>query len=236
MKRPLDGWTGRTEAARLLGVTVRTLALWTRQGLLTPRFIGDKREMHYALSDLQMLRLARSDKNTDVWHVKALALQALSTAKSTELRLLEVFDHLGLNGVALDRGEEGIRAICNELTNGWTIAQLLDPSWVRYWGGVFFATDEVYFALVHSALGDDEPWKRFMDFANDVTRGALVEVEESTRASDELRVAYKYFQAGARHLWYVGYMHCRRRHGRRVADVVFDGSHSAVDELIAILH
>jgi hypothetical protein len=107
---------------------------------------------------------------------------------------------------------------------------------VRFWGGAFFSMDEVYFELVQRVMGDDEPWKRFMDFASVVTRAALGDGAEAVRASEELRLAYKYFQGGARHLWYIGYMYCRRSYGRRIADVVFDGSHSAVDELMAILH
>jgi hypothetical protein len=222
-----------------MGVSTRTLLLWARQGLLTPHRIGDRRTVHYRVSDLQLLRRARAEKSTDIWHVKALALQALSAARATELRLLEVFNHLGLNSEPLERDDDSICILYQDAEAGATTAQLLDPTWVRFWGGTFFAMDEVYLELVQRATANDEPWKHFMDFTNTVMRTAMQpggSVEEALRASEELQLAYKYFQGGARHLWYVGYMYCRRSFGKRVADVVFDGSRSAVDELMAILH
>jgi PAS domain-containing protein len=235
----MGDWVGRKEAARLLGVTVRTLSLWTRQGLLAPRFIGNRKEQHYRVTDLQMLRLARSDKSTDIWHVKALALQALSAAKTAELRLQEVFEHLGLDIPPLARDTASVQALYAEAGEVPTPEQLLDPVWVRFWGGAFFGVDETYLELVGLTETEDEPWRRFMSFANEVLRTALRpggHVEEAVRASDTLRLAYRYFQGGKQHLWYTGYMYCRRSFGRRIADVAFDGSHSAVEELMAILH
>lgn len=234
-REPLGEYVGRKEAARLLGINVRTVTLWTRQGLLSPRLLGDKRELRYRRDELQMLRLARADKNTDVWQVKALALQALATARATELRLMEVFDHLGLNAVALDRDPESIRRLYDELEHDLAHSDLRDPSWMRLWGGRFFAMDEVYLELVEDTCRSDEPWKRFMDFSNAVLRAAP-KVADAIAASTELQLAYKYFEAGSRHLWYLGYMLCRRIYGRCVADTVFDGSRSAIDELMAILH
>lgn len=230
-RQQLGEYVDRKEAARLLGVTTRALSKWTQQGLISPQFIDDRKKLQYRRSDVQMLRLAREDKNTDVWQVKALALQALATARASETRLLGLLEHLGFDAPPLDRSTSSIQALYEETLTAPTVTQLQSPEWWRFWAGVFFALDEVYLELVEKACYDDEPWKRYMDFASDTARAAKDE-----RAVPELRAAQRYFHAGARHLWYIGYMFCRRMRGRRVADIVFDGSHSAVDELMAVLH
>ena len=98
------------------------------------------------------------------------------------------------------------------------------------------AMDEVYFELVTQLLGDDEPWKQFTDFANEVTRGAHKKATEAAAVSNDLASAYKYFEGGKKHLWHISYMHCRRLFGIETANEAFDGRRRAVDELMSILH
>ncbi len=229
-RQPLGEYVDRKEAARLLGIGVDALSVWTRQGLISPRFIDDRKRLQYSRSDVQMLRLAREDKSTSIWQVKALALQALATARAMEARVASLLEQLGIDVPPLARDDKSIQALYEMTLSPPTRTQLRDADWWRFWGGSFFAMDEVYLELVSKACYDDEPWKQFMDFTSDVLR-AGAEAE-----TPELAAAQKYFQAGARHLWYIGYMLCRRMRGRRMADAVFNGSQGAVDELMAILH
>lgn len=229
-RQPPSEYVDREEAARLLGVCTKTLAAWTKQGLISPRFLDDRKKLQYRRSDIQMLRLAREDKSINIWPVRAVALQALATARAMESRVTSLLEQLGLDVPPLARDERSIQALYETALTPSTSAQRRDPAWWRFWGASFFGMDEVYFELVSRTCYDDEPWKCFMDFASDVLR----EVDED--GSEELAAAQRYFRAGTRHLWYVGYMFCRRVRGRRVADAVFSGSRSAVDELMAILH
>lgn len=231
MKQPSDDYVAKKEAARLLGVSVRGIERWVDRGLLTPRMPLGRKGVFFLFEDVQALRALREDKSADVWTIKVMAMQAISIARATEARLLQVFEHLGLNATPLARDEAGVQYLYQYTLEETTLEKLTNPAWVRFWAGSFFMMDEVYLELVTLHTDDAEPWLRFMDFANDVSR-RTVELE----AHEDLRAAYRYFDAGKRHLWYIGYMTCRRAHGRRIADQVFGGAKSAVDELMAVLH
>lgn len=232
MKHPPNEYVDRKEAAALLGIGYRTLTNWIAQGLLTAHFPAGRKNVFFKRSDVQALRALREDK-TDLWTVKALAMQALATARASEQRLLQVFEHLGLNATPLPRDEAGVQYLYEYTLEALTEEKLLNPAWVRFWAGSFFMMDEVYLELVTHFTDDPEPWRRYTDFANDVVRATL-ELEGTETA--DLQAAYRYFDAGRRHLTYVSYMTCRRAHGRRIADQVFGGAKSAVDELLAVLH
>lgn len=215
----------------MLGVSLRGLDRWIERGLLTPHTPAGQKHFYFKQSDIQALRALREDKSTDIWTIKVIALQALSAARMAELRLLQVYDHLGLNATPLARDEPGIQYLYAYTLEPLTREKTLNISWVKFWAGSFFMMDEIYFELVTWFTDDDEPWRRFMDFANDTMRTSM-----QLELSDDLRAAYKYFDAGRRHLSHVGYMACRRMHGRRVADQVFREGKTAVDELMAVLH
>lgn len=229
----MDEYVSRKEAAALLGVSVWTLDVWVTQGLLTPRFMSNKKNRMYNLLEVQTLRDMRETKGADIWSVKVLALQALSTARVAETKLGQLLEQLGFGAIPLARDEAGIRDLYAYAAELVVDSKLRNVSWVRFWAGAFFAMDEVYFELLIMHTRDDEPWRQYMNFANEVTHAAACFDEGVT---DQLRSAYRYFEAGKRHLWYIAYMTCRKFHGRRIADRVFNGAQNAVDEILAILH
>lgn len=230
-----EGYMGRKDAARLLGVTVRSLELWCRQGLLVSSSFEGTREKFYRNTDVHLLLAARADKNCDIWMVKAIALQALAAARITEVRVAQVFDLLGLNVVPIHRDDASIAALACEMEEAPSRMQLRDVAWVRYWGGTFFAIEDTYLELAGHVLKDEEPWRRYIEFANRIFEAAHAEVAESLETNEALRLAYNYLRAAKTHLMQAGYLHCRRKYGRRTADGVFDGSVEAVPELVALL-
>jgi len=233
MKKADSEYVSKKEAAALLGTTPRTIQRWVDQGLLSPRLLSDQKNVMFNRVEVQALRAMREDKSTDVWSVKVIALQALATARVAEHKLGLLLEHLGLNSVPLARDEAGVQDLYAYAAEALTDQKLRSPDWVRFWAGAFFMMDEVYLELVAMHTNNDEPWRHYMDFANNVSRAGHVLGEGVTQS---LSAAYKYFDAGKRHLWYVGYMACRKTHGRRIADRVFGGAKGAVDEIMAILH
>jgi hypothetical protein len=174
---------------------------------------------------------ARACKTADIWHTHGLALQALSTARQAERRLTELYTHLGIDVTPLERDEAAVRTLYATVKRGFVAGDLENPEWLRFWGGTFFAIDEVYFEIVQRATADEEPWKVFLDFANSVTR-----TTHQTGIHEALRSAALRFEAGKRNLLYVSFMFCQRLYGVETARYIFSGKPSAVDELMAILH
>jgi excisionase family DNA binding protein len=224
-RQPPDDYIDRTEAARILGVSVRTLDTWVHKNLIVPHsFTGNK--VRFLRSDVFSLLQAGGDRHFDLAQVKTLALAALATARRNEQRMVELYAHLGMEILPLPRDEHSIRALYADVRLGVEPTRVHDTDWLQFWINAFFAIDEVYLELVTHLTGDREPWKVFHDFANAI----LHELAKSTAGR-----APRVFRASRDHLRYVSYMHCRRMQGPKAAGVVFDGRARAVDELNALI-
>jgi hypothetical protein len=95
--------------------------------------------------------------------------------------------------------------------------------------------DPTYFELAGKVLQDDEPWKRYIDFAQQVMTAAREHLLVNAAPMGELVRAHKYFEAAGRNLRHAGYLHCRRTCGARMAEKVFAERPNAVEELTYIL-
>jgi hypothetical protein len=227
-RQPPVGYLTRAETAKELHVSKSTLAHMVRKGLLIPQYFNGNGQF-FLLGDLQALQLATNSREPDARQSHATALMALSAARRADQRVEELFGLMGLDVVALQRDPESVWQLYAEVHKSFRPGDVKNVVFLRYWGGTFFSMEEAYLELVEHVTGDVEPWKVFHDFALRVTQ-VIIEEDESA-----LYVASKYFQAGRAHLRYVSYLHCRRRHGRRIADAVFEGAQTAVQELQAIL-
>ena len=226
-----EEYVTRAEAAEALGVTERSLYNMVKRGILIPRhFKEDWRRTLFLHADVEQLVLTlRGDKSPDLQQVKALALQALSTARRSEQRLSDIFEHLGLDIPPMPRDESFVRALYADAKNGFYPSTVTNAEWLKFWSDMFFGMDEVYFELVTLLTGDDEPWKVFLDFSGEVLR------EMHKRDEDIPAGPKRLFRASREHLRHVGYMHCRRSVSAKIAHTVFDGRASAIDELEAII-
>lgn len=225
---PPPGFLDLNGAAKELNVSSFTVRSMVKRGVLVTHFFEQRRRPFFRVADLQEVQLALRD-STDLQEVKALALQALSAARRTEARQAEMHAKLGIDCVVLQRDASSLRMLYDEAQRDIEPGQLCDPNYVRYWGGCFFSMEEVYLELVGKAVGVEEPWRVYLDFARRLAEGL------HTQRESGLRLAIEYFTAARRHLTNVAYLHCRRMGSARVGDVVFDGRATAVDELSAIL-
>jgi hypothetical protein len=231
MKKQDDAYVTRIEAAAMLEVDPRTLSLWVREGRLKAYTFQKTRKVFFLKVEVQSVMLARAEKNMDIWKVHSIALTALSTAQRAERRLTSLLEQLGLDTEPLPRDDASLRELYLEAQKGVLSSEARDADWLKFWAGAFFTMDEVYLELVERMSGDEEPWKVFIDFANSVTRN-LVEGGYPVQVAS----AVQRFDAGKRNLLHTGYMYCRRVHGRKVANGLFNGRASAVDELMSLLH
>jgi hypothetical protein len=230
MKQEPADYMFAAEAATELHVTKRTLYGMVQRSLLIPRHFKGIRGMHFLRSDVQQLQLTlHGEKSPDLQQVKSMALQALAMARRSEQRLTDILGHLGLDIPPMPRDEGFVRGLYTDAKEGFAPTAVTDIEWLKFWSDMFFGMDEVYLELVTLLTGDDEPWKVFFDFSSDVVR------ELHRRGDDIPESARRLFQAARSHLRHVGYMHCRRMMSAKVANIIFDGRVSAIDELEAVL-
>ena len=222
----------RQETAKALDLSLSGLQQLVKRGALIPHYFLDRknRQQFFRVSDIQALKTVGGERDGDIRQVKALALMALSSARRSETRLDEVYASLGVRLTPLLRDVDSVKALYESAKVEPTRADVRDPVWLSYWGGVFFSMDDVYLSLTQEVIGDTEPWKVFMDFGSKAVRLTIAENEPALYFADKL------FQSGRRHLHHVSYLYCRRLHGRKIANVTFDGTATAVSELYAILH
>ena len=102
-------------------------------------------------------------------------------------------------------------------------------------GGVLFAVDETYLEAVDLLLKSREPWRPFEQFARGLMTMLHRDGAEALALSEDLRLAVKYFSTARAHFRRVSYMLCRRVHGSRIADRIFEEKPSPVNELAALL-
>lgn len=213
-----DEYLGKNEAAKLLEVPPTTLMELVRQGIVVPEYDEDG-GLLFSKRDILLTRESHlGARDMPVWEIASIAQQALATARVSQQRLCDLQDLLGLNHVALDRGEETLYALWEGAMRPLHPKRLASPQWVRYWAGVFFAFDEVYLRLIGKYTASKEPWKHFYDFSSRVLHAKPLEEVE---VSPALRHAYLYFEGARKHLLMVSYYYCRNKHGKRVAEKVF---------------
>ncbi len=224
-RQPPGDYVDKSEAAKLLGVSVRTVDNMIHKNVVVPHSFTGSRKAVFLRADILALLRASSD-GLDLMQVKSLALAALSTSRRNEQRMVELYEHLGMELLPLARDAHSVRALYEEARLGVEPSRVHDADWLQCWTNAFFSMDEVYLELVTHLTGDVEPWVVFHDFAN----GILNELD-----SYGLARPVRIFRASRNHLRHVSYMHCRRTKGAEAAGIVFDGRVRAVDELNALI-
>jgi predicted DNA-binding transcriptional regulator AlpA len=225
-RQPPSDYVDKVEAAKTLGVSVRTLDNMIHKNMIVPHSFAGSRKVVFLRSDVSALMQATGDGGLDLAQVKALALAALSTSRRNEQRMVELYAHLGMELLPLARDTHSVRSLYEEVKLGVEPSSVHDADWLQFWTNTFFSMDEVYLELVTHLTGDVEPWLVFHDLAN-----AILRELDSYGLTRPVRI----FRASRNHLRHVSYMHCRRVKGVETAGIVFDGRARAVDELNALI-
>lgn len=225
------------EAAKVLGVDIRTLQGMVRQGLLQPatsqRSVTSstmfRADEVAAFADMRFKKL-------DLSSVANMAMRAYVISKSNERRINHISDLLGLDLPALDTDEASVVQLFIEAED--FELQAKEPATlqeVRRWATILFSIDEAYLKLVEHYTGSSEPWQPFFDVAQRIIEA--IPARSFLRRRD-LEAGYAYLEAARRHFRSVMYFYYRMKHGQRAADNAFpEMDDRGVDaELTAILY
>src|ERR1700677_2622688 len=122
-----------------------------------------------------------------------MALQALSAWRGTEMRVAILMEHMGLNAPVLQRDASSIVVMLQDLESPIEYIHVTNVDYLKYWGGVFFALDEMYMQAVGILLKNSEPWRCFTEFANRVTHLLYTLGADVLEKSAGLQQAAKYY-------------------------------------------
>lgn len=222
----------KKQAIRRLGVSRNVFWELQRDGVLRPHRIKGKLAPVFLAVEVDVVREAIEKVEHAPWKAIALSKQALSAVRILENRVAAIQDKLGISHVVLERDEDSIHQVIVDILREPGGAEIGRPDWVRYWGAVFFAIDDLYLDLVGQYMNEEEPWKPFHDFSTNVLRNRPV---DTIQVWEELRHAYNFFQAGRQNLIYAAYIYCHRNKDRETAKALFDRKANPIEAVIDAL-
>jgi hypothetical protein len=229
-RSPSEDLVSLPTAARMLGVTARTIHLMCRQGLLDPVYKKPRGPKHFPVNEVAALAEVRH-KKMDLPAVAALSMRAFVIAKANERRLDELFRLLGLRRKVLGTTTTEVVEVYEKAAAALEVERMPLIHELEDWAATFFAIDEAYLRLVISCTASEEPWKVFLDLATKYANNRKFEYFD---AVPELRAAYDQLEAARRNLRMVAYMFCRETKGVSLANTVF-GTRQVSDRLLDVM-
>lgn len=230
--RPQEQLVPIAEAAKLVGMTERTLHSMAERGILEavhPQRRGPKHFRMHDLSALAEIRLKKMDLST----IADLAMQAYVASRSNARRVDDLYYLLGFDSPVLGTSEEEVVALYIRAQEAGTQSRDLPAESVHRWAGIFYSVDESYLELVSQHTGSDEPWKVFVDLANTF----LSEMPtDSFSTNPPLKSAYAYLSMARTNLRTTSYHFCRHRFGIATAGKVFRNDASdPIEDLVRLM-
>lgn len=229
-RSPSEDLVSMSTAAKMLGVCVSTVEKMARNGILQPVYKNRRGPKHFPVQEVAALAEIRHQK-MDLPSVAMIAQRALVIAKANERRLDELFRILGLRRKVLDTNATEVVALYENACKTLSIGRHPTVDELEEWAGVFYGIDETYLRLVGQHTASQEPWKVFLDLANQLSARRAYECFD---AVPELRLAHDALEAARRHLRMVAYMFCRETRGVRAANDLF-GDQKITDRLLNVM-
>jgi len=217
------------QTAKMLGVTTRTVANLSKQGMLKPVWKGRKR--FYLRSDVTALLTIFNGK-TDFASMANLAIRAFVKAEMVEKKLEELLNILGFSSHSLDTDEASVTAFYEQAKRGLRREHQTMPQQVMLLAKKLLALSEEFLRLVEQYTGEAEPWKVFLDLAHSTCMRAP---RELFTYDYELASAYGYLDAARRHMRSLSYFYVRIQHGVETATRAFVGDNH-LDPVMSVLY
>lgn len=209
------------EAAKLLGVSERSIRNYVDQGIL--RRLGEGNKIQVALQDI-LSASSLLGRCFDFAATARNALRALVSATRAEKRLTRIELLMGIDSTNLGTNEEEVLAFTAACTSALTdYTQDLSAERVLAWSYQLANVTEEYLDLVDLYTGNDEPWVPFMEVAQKLIESAPQKTFSSRK---DLEIAYGYVAAARKHLRQVAYFYIRRKYGKSKA-------HTAMPDMTA---
>lgn len=229
-RSPQEQLVSLSHAARMLGVSTKTIHSWCRRGLLHPTYKAVRGGRHFPMHEISALAEIIHQK-MDLGDVATIATRALVTAKANERRLNELFQLLGLKRKALDTTPHEVLSLYEQALQRLDFSPQPTIQELDDWAATFYGMDEEYLRLVSKYTASPEPWKVFLDLAAKLAGNRAFECFD---AMPELKAAYSHLEAGRRHLRMAAYLLCRQMHGVTKTNDLF-GKETVTDTLLAVM-
>jgi len=215
--RPQEQLVPLGQAAKIVGMTERTLHSMAERGVLEafhPQKRGPKHFKMHDLSALAELRLKKMDLPT----IADMAMQAYVTARANARRVDDLYYLLGFDTPTLGTTEEEVVSLYVRAQDAIECTETMPAETVHEWAGIFYAIDEPYLELVQLHTASDEPWGAFTELANAFFSRMPT---DSFSTNPPLKSAYAYLSIARTNLRTVSYYFCRHRFGMAIASKVF---------------
>lgn len=203
------------EAAKLFGVTERTIRNYVSRGLLK-RYPGERpKTIYVSLHDLSTVAGLMA-QGMDLPAATDSAVRSLALAANLEKRLERLESLLGVDAVYLPTDEESVVAFyqeCSDLLADYT--EILSAEVILNWAYRFAAVTEEYLEAVATYTGRSDPWALLLDTAQKLFDSAP---RRQFRYRKDLEVAYGYIASARVHLRQVAYFYIRSAYGVRAAN------------------
>lgn len=209
---PPGDYMTKAEAAEALGVTAKMVDVYDRRLLLEAHYPkGARAGKHFLREDVFALADLRAEHKGDfLRRIPQIALRAAAASRRVEKKLDDLMSFLGLNDAALSLEVTDIAAFHLQVEDAARAP--VHAADVMDWAKKLLAVHEEYFELVHLHLGDDEPWKPYLELARELARKA--------RPGSRDSIFIEYARANLRN---VAYFYERTFRSPREADAKFPG-------------
>lgn len=162
-----DLYVTPAEAAELLGVSVEMVHVYDRKQLLEAYYPnGRKAGKRFLAEDVYALvELRQEHKGDFLRRLPQIAMRAVVTSRRVEKRLDELMQFLGLNDVVLPLDATSIALLHFQVEKALVQPRVEDQQELLDWAKKLLAINEEYLDLVKLHLGDEYPWKPYLDLA-----------------------------------------------------------------------
>lgn len=211
-KPQTDGLVPKEEAARILSVSTRTVERMAKQGVLP-----STQEGLFRLSDLSAVSEVLVDGGKfDLASLAQAAIKATVTARRAEKGLEQLSVLLGLDLPELPMEQEEVLALYVKASEANKLG-VEDPraTDILEWSRTFLAVTEEFLDLVSVYTSSQEPWRVFMELAQELSQRAPKARFPGER---DLAAAYSCLNLSRRNLRQVAYFYVRGKKGKRFAD------------------
>lgn len=221
----MDTTVSYQEAAKQLGVNVKTVYRMVRDGLVRPVYQdGQDRLRADELAAVLELRY----QNLTVAEIAALAKTATARVMTLERQLNRLNEFLGLDIPALSCNPDDVvaRYAEVEVLLGTELLPLSDVQFIVRWSRRFYAMGHEQFQLIADHTADPEPWAKILKLA---TRMFM---EQPRHQDPDLEQAYRHLLVGRRFMRQAAYFYVRARHGYHVSNRLFREIQGGFDHAI----
>jgi hypothetical protein len=90
----------------------------------------------------------------------------MSAVRRNEAHLNQLEAFLGIHAPELPQDSRSIQTLLDEFARPVEGERAVDPGYLHRWSGVFFGVSDSYLKSVAALMNTKEPWKPFLDFAN----------------------------------------------------------------------